>query len=108
MRAGKLRHRLDVQVPAEGRGTTGGVTTSWSTEATVSASIEPLSGREQITALQVQSRITHRITLRHYPGLTSHHRLKEGTRTFHIVSATNADERNRMTVVMAEERVDTP
>lgn len=108
MRAGNLRHRLEVQEPVEGRRTTGGVATQWVTLSTRWASIEPLRGREQITAMQLQSRVTHRITMRHFEGLTSHHRLVEGSRVFHIVGVTNHMELDRMTEVMAEERVDAP
>lgn len=75
MRAGELRHRVQIQVASDSRDAHGGNVRSWSTIATVWASIEPLTGRELFEAQQIESRATVRIRLRHYPGLTGKHRI---------------------------------
>ncbi len=76
MRAGRLRHRVQIQERVETtRDEHGGISPTWSTIATVSASVEPLRGRELFEAQQVQERTTIRVRMRHYPGLTTKHRL---------------------------------
>lgn len=76
MRAGKLRHRIQIQSRGDDtRDTHGGVVEMWTTDATVWGSVEPLQGRELFEAQQIQSRVTVRIRMRHYAGLTAAHRL---------------------------------
>ncbi|SRR6266852_3421193 len=43
---------------------------SWSDLATVWASIEPLSGRELAWAETLTADVTHKVTIRYYPGIT--------------------------------------
>ena len=57
-------------------------------------SIRQLNGREQADSQQMKATATHAIKGRYYPGLTPQHRLKWGTRTFHIVSVNNVEEAN--------------
>ena len=75
MQSGKLRKRVQIQAPTDVRDAHGGLTRTWATIATVSALVEPLSGKELYEAQQVKSRATVRITIRGYEGLTSKHRL---------------------------------
>lgn len=97
MRAGRLRHRVAIQAATAGKGTLGGVTRTWSTVATVWAGIEPLKGAERIAADTVQAQLSCRIVLRYsaYPGLTSAHRLRFGSRIFELTGPpVNVGERN--------------
>lgn len=100
---GKLRHRLAVQTASETRDAWGGVTESWSTDATRWASIEPLRGRELLTAQQVNSDITTRIRMRHYSGLNTSQRMTEGSRVFHIIEIINPNNRDELAEVMCRE-----
>jgi SPP1 family predicted phage head-tail adaptor len=77
MAAGKLRHRCrieqktQVQDPA-----TGAVSTVWSVYAdNVPCSIEPLSGREFVSASEYRSKVAARVVLRWRPGLEASMRL---------------------------------
>lgn len=105
MRAGHLKHRVEVQ---ERRGKTTSVGAADGDYVTVEsrwAAIEPIQGREVFLAAQTQSRVTHRVRMRFFPGLTSRHRLVENdarqttagskARIFNIVSVVNTDERDR-------------
>lgn len=74
-RAGRYRQRVQIQAPTETRGTSGKVTRSWSTLATVWAQVEPLRGVELFEAQKVNARITHVVRMRPYAGLTARHRL---------------------------------
>lgn len=108
MRAGTLRHIVEIQEPSETIAALGiGVPDlAWSTVATSWASIQPIAGSEYTNAQQQQAAITHRVNVR-YPGLriTPRHRIKFGARVFEIVSAANLDERNVEVEIMAKERV---
>jgi SPP1 family predicted phage head-tail adaptor len=70
MRAGKLRHRVVIQVPAQTQDPqTGEIVNAWVDFATVWASVEPLSVREFIAAQAGQSEITARVVVRYLPGV---------------------------------------
>jgi SPP1 family predicted phage head-tail adaptor len=115
MRIGRLRKRMVLQVNSptqrlsngenvdNWQPVTGNVTTS-----TVYAGIEPMTGREYWNAVQVQSDITHKITLR-YRGdiaLTADMRGVIGGRVFHFASQPrNIDERDAKWEVLAIEWV---
>lgn len=105
MRAGRLRHRLEIQAATEARDAAGGVTRTWATEATVWGAVEPFRGREVFEAGQVESEATHRIIVRYRGNLTSDKRIKFGTRVFNIDFVANRDERNREIEILAVERV---
>jgi len=84
MQAGKLRHRLILQRDDGTADASGEVVPSWTTVATLWASIEPIAGREVFEASQAQSRATLRVRIRYYSGLTSKHRFLWGTRILNI------------------------
>lgn len=64
MMAGALRHRVILQRPGGSRDAVGERVTAWTAVATVWASVDPLSVREQLVASQAQSAVTHRVRLR--------------------------------------------
>jgi SPP1 family predicted phage head-tail adaptor len=107
MRAGQLRHRLDLQTKVPTRGSFGEEILTWKTQVTVWGSVESLSGREylQAQANQLQSEVTHQIRLRYYKGLRPDWRIKFGSRIFDILSGLNPDERNKELLLMAREFV---
>jgi SPP1 family predicted phage head-tail adaptor len=104
MNAGQLRHRVAIQTKTETRSARGGVVESWATAATRWGSIEPLRMREVFEAQQVDARLSHRVILRHYAGLTTQHRLTHAGRTFHIHAVRNLDERDVLTEVLCMEQ----
>lgn len=105
MKAGALRRRVTLQTQSLVGDGAGGDTESWKDFVTVSAEILPLTGRELFQAQQVNDELTHRITLRYYPGVTSDMRVKYGTRIFLIESLIDTEERHRELVVMGKELV---
>ena len=104
MQAGKLRKRIEIQSAIETRDAHGGVSRTWSTDVTRWASVEPLRMRETFEGQQIDARLTHFIRLRYISGLTDRHRLKFGSRIFHIHSVKNIEERDRETQVLAMEQ----
>lgn len=123
MRAGQLRHRVTFQKPGtridDGMG--GGVL-PFVDVAEVHAAIEPLSGREQLLASQLEAEVTHRIRTRFYPGVKPSWRVKfldaelaavapdddptPGLRLFDINSIIDPESRHRELELMCTELVD--
>lgn len=103
MRAGPLRHQIVIEQTTETRDTSGGVIDTWSTFATVWASVSPLIGREYMAAKQVSADVTHKIRMRYLSGVTPKMRVSWDSRTFDIGSILNVDERDIEMVIMATE-----
>ncbi len=110
MRIGRLRHQVVLQRRS---GTTSSMNEpldTWIDLARVAAGIEPLSGREFIAAQQVQSDLSHRITMRYFAGLTPRDRVSwtdpasGAIRTFDIRAIVDRDERHRVSELMCTER----
>lgn len=106
MRAGRLRKRIDIEQQALTSDGAGGDTESWSAfVAGIYADVEPLTGRELFQAQQVNDELSHRVTVRYYPGVTSKMRVKYGTRVFLIESIIDPEERHRELQLMTREVV---
>lgn len=112
MRGGRLRKRLQVQTYSATRDAHGGQTKVWSTQETRWGAIEPTEGKEiQIADGMPAARITHKVTMRFYPGLNSAMRIVYVdnqqdpivNRVFEIKSVLNLDERRIQQVLMCTE-----
>ena len=85
LKAGNLRHRIALQRKQQTQNPqTGALLTTWVTEATVWAAVEPLSAREFVAAQAVQSNVSVRITVRYRPGITSAMRLLHDGKVYNI------------------------
>ena len=105
MRAGTLRHYVEIQVASTAQNATGEPSVTWATSSYAYAAIMPLRGREYLTASQERSAVTHRIRIRHLSGLNPKKRIKFGSRYFNIGSVINVDERNIYQDIMASEEI---
>ena len=111
IKAGQLRHKIEIQAQSETRDAGGGMTLVWTKIANSSgdanewASIEPLSGSELIRGMQLQSPVTHRITIRYRKDLSylTQYKVVHGSRIFNIKALRNLGERNRYIEMLAEE-----
>lgn len=103
MQAGTLRHRLTLKTVTTSKDSFGGTIEAEATFATVWGAVEPLAGRELMVAQQMQSEVTHKITIRYLAGLTSEMHLYFGTREFQILSVLNSQERDIEMVLMCKE-----
>lgn len=108
MKAGSLRHVIDIQQRTLTADAYGGREREWDEDEPfakeIYASVEPLSGSEQWRADQVQASVTHKVTIRYLAGVTSKMRIKFGERYLKIASVKNLDERNRTLEVMCTEQ----
>lgn len=103
--AGELTQRLALQSDA---GTTidayGQAIRSWTTYATVWASVRPLSGREQEIGAARGTVVSHRVKLRYRSDIVPGHRFLLGSRVIEIVSVRNWDEKGVSLEIDAVER----
>lgn len=104
MRAGSLRHRVTLQRQELVFGEFGAPLHNkvWKDVATVWASVEAVNGREFFASQQVQSEVTHKVTIRFLPGVTADMRIVHGGRVFGIV-APLPDNRGTRLVLMCRE-----
>ncbi|MHC8300675.1 phage head closure protein [Pseudomonas sp. ZS1P83] len=86
MRAGKLRHQIDIQRPHfEQDAGTGEMVKTWVDVWTkVPASIEPLSARDFIAAAATQSAVSSRVVIRYRPGVDSTMRILHRSKIYNI------------------------
>lgn len=109
IRAGSLRHRISIQEQTDTADGMGGFTTSWAAitgMGSVPASIYPLTSKEQLDAMKLESVITNKIRIWYRSGITSKNRFVFGSRIFEIRGAPiNYDEKNRTLDFLVEEQI---
>ena len=102
---GKLRHRVTIQQLIRGDDGYGGTIETWQDVATVWAVIEPLRGNERYTAQQVQSELTHKVTIRYRAGIKPQMRLLYKGKTFEIEAVIDVEERHQWLELLCSEVV---
>ena len=105
MRAGSLRHLITVQTPTDTVDATGATKQTYGTLITAWAMIRPIRAKEYIAAGQVFTEMSHLITMRYYPGVTTKCRVQFGTRYFDIMSVANTEERGETLSLICREEV---
>lgn len=105
LKIGKLRHRITIQQATETQDGAGQPIPSWSTFATVWASVEPLQGKEYLLAQQTKANVSHKVTIRHLDGVIPKMRISYDSRTLQIVSVIHSEERDFVTTLMCVEQV---
>ncbi len=106
----RLRHRLTLQQEIQTADGAGGYTRTWQDIADLWAEINPanaksLYGRERLYAGQLQSEISHKVTIRYRSGITTAMRLLFGNRAFNIRAISNIQESNETIELLVEEGV---
>jgi len=98
--AGRLRHQIDIVRPSGAQDDTGGpVGSTTVVYAGVWATIEAVSGTEQLAASQFVSRVTHQVVIRYLDGIDTSMRVVFEGRTFRIQAVLNPDERTKSLVL---------
>lgn len=93
MKAGVLRERITVQAPKEIGNSIGETTLEWQDAGDVWASVDGLSSRELLQAMQANVVASHKIRIRFMPGVTPHHRILWRGRTLEIASVVEKENR---------------
>lgn len=86
IRPGELRERITVQIASGTTNALGETVLTWADSTSVWASVEGVSAREALALGQQETTITHRVRMRHLPGLTQQMRFSWRSRTLEIVS----------------------
>jgi SPP1 family predicted phage head-tail adaptor len=102
IRPGELRERVTVQVASGTTNALGETVLAWSDSSAVWASVEGVSAREALAAGQQDVTISHRVRLRHLPGLTQQMRFAWRGRTLNIVSLLEYDHRAEHVAICEE------
>lgn len=102
--AGKLRERITVQIASGTTNALGETVLAWSDSTSVWASVEGVSAREALAAGQQETVVTHRVRLRHLPGLTQQMRFSWRSRTLNIVSLLEHGNRSEHEAICEEPR----
>ena len=100
--AGPLRERVTVQAPTTVRNALGETTIGWVTAGTVWASVNGLSSREVMQAMQAQAFVTYKVRIRFFPGITHQHRLLWRDKTMEIASVVERDVRTMHEILARE------
>jgi SPP1 family predicted phage head-tail adaptor len=111
VKAGQLRHRLEIQASTEARDAAGQPIKTWATERSVSASIMPLKGQKLFQAQQISPRATSEVTLRGQIPVTTKHRFRFVQlvgeemieRFLYVVHVANLLERGITTIALVSE-----
>jgi SPP1 family predicted phage head-tail adaptor len=104
-RAGTLRHRVTIEQATETPNSFNEPVKNWSTFATISADIEPLSGGEPFVAEQFAGIIDHRVQMRYLAGVVPKMRFNWNGRLFDILTVLDQDTRNKWMFVLVKEHV---
>jgi SPP1 family predicted phage head-tail adaptor len=105
MRAGRLRHRIEIQRATVTRDAMGGEIKAWQTTAIRWANVVPLAGREYFAGQAGDATVSHRIELRYLPGIVPSMRVKTGDRVLDIEAVLDIEGRHRELHLMATEAV---
>lgn len=95
--ASRARTRISIEQQAATGDAYGGRKKVWSTFIEVWGIVEPASGREVFSNLQLQSRVDSRITIRYLPELSdtmsaARFRVRLGSRLYNVQAVLNLDE----------------
>lgn len=105
IRSGEMRHLVTIESSTYTQDVYGEPTTGkFAPLDQVHAKIEPLRGREAFEARQVVSDVTHKVTMRYYPGLKTTMQLKHNDRTLRIEQIINPEERDIAHELLCVER----
>ena len=104
MRAGRLRHSVVIQQNTPTRNGKGEEIENWSTFATRSAAVVPLTGREMFNAQQRHAEAELRIELRYLAAITTKMRVSYDSRLFDILHVADIEERRRETHLLVKQR----
>jgi SPP1 family predicted phage head-tail adaptor len=102
IRAGELRERVTVQVASGTTNALGETVLAWSDSSAVWASVEGVSARETLRLGQQEVTVSHRVRLRHLPGLTQAMRFSWRSRTLEIVSLLEHANRSEHEAICSE------
>lgn len=104
--AGDMWTRVTIEQAATSQNEVGESVLSWSTFATVWASVESLSARETERFAETVGFMTHRVKIRYLSGLTAAMRIVYRNRTLEIGQIMERDRLWHQEIICTEKRAD--
>jgi SPP1 family predicted phage head-tail adaptor len=108
MQAGKLRHRVAIDIATETKGASGQMKMTWTLTATAWAAIEPMRGSERVYADAETAEMDTVITMRYLPqfdAVSTKWRIRHRNVIYDIKSVANVNMRDREIEVLAQSGV---
>ena len=102
MNISSLRDRLTLEQAVRAPDGGGGASLTWQTVAELWAHVRPITGDERLRHDQVAGRLTHRVSIRHRPGVTPAMRFRQGARIYEIVAVLDSPRRTHLTCLCEE------
>lgn len=101
---GEMRHRITVYTRSQIEESGGaGTYTAFVEVARLWAEFISISGLVRYDTKQIGTEVTHRITIRYYPLISSENWVKLNNRNFEIINVVNVGERNQYLQLMCRE-----
>ncbi len=97
--------RLELQRLVRTSDGQGGWTEAWETQCYLWAKLEPTKAYERYQAQQLETPVSHNITIRYLAGVTDKNRFKLGERIFVIKEVINVSEADTFLNIKAIERL---
>jgi SPP1 family predicted phage head-tail adaptor len=101
MRAGRLRHTIEIQNPIASQDASGGVVETFSLFRRVRASVEPISARERLASAAIIGDATSRIWIRFLEGFTVKSRILFRGEIYNIRAIRNVRTEDAMIEILA-------
>lgn len=102
---GALRHRLTLETSVRTAGEGGTATISWTGLGSMFARVEPIGGREIVSADGIAARITHKVLIRHRDDIGPQMRFVVGNRILAIRVVLDLEGRRRWLQCLCEEQL---
>jgi len=102
IQAGRLRERVTFQAPTKSRSASGEASLTWSTIATVWASVDGLSARDIMQAQQANVLATHKIIVRYRDDVDHTSRIVWRGRTMEASSVIDRHNREYLEILAKE------
>src|SRR5260370_37961944 len=100
--AGKLRHRIDIVAPSGAQDSMGGTPdTNYKLVKKTWASIEAVTGKDQLAAGAFIETVTHKVTVRYDKSINASQWIFFKGRQFQITAVMNPDETTKLLVILA-------
>ena len=104
MNTGKLNKRVTIQQPSNGKGASGGKTTTWADWKTVWANVRPLSGSERRATSHGGEGAEARteFAMRYRPGIDEEMRVAYGGKVYNIRHIKDVNEDHDMLILTCD------
>jgi SPP1 family predicted phage head-tail adaptor len=106
MQSGKLRHLVTIQQNTPTTAADGSLVDGWATFGSahdLPAEIRTEGGREFWRQRQMNSELTHEVTIRYYAGIRANMQVVFGSRTFQIATVIQDEARKTFTRLICKE-----